>query len=69
MHFNALVGIGAAHFATGQYDEAARWLEQALREKPSATWIYRILTATYGNAGRLAEAQRTAARLLEAFLA
>jgi adenylate cyclase len=67
MHFNALVGIGAAHFATGQYNEAARWLEQALREKPSATWVYRILTATYGNAGQLAEARRTAARFLEAF--
>jgi adenylate cyclase len=67
MHFNALAGIGAAHFAKGAYDEAARWLEHALREKPSATWVYRILTATYGNAGRLEEARQAAARFLEAF--
>lgn len=67
MHFNALVGIGAAHFGKGQYDEAARWIEQALREKPSATWVYRLLTTTYGNAGRLKEAKQAAAKLLEAF--
>lgn len=67
MHFNALVGIGGAYFGKSEYDEAARWLEQALREKPSATWIYRILTATYGNAGRLEEARQAAARFLEAF--
>ena len=67
MHFNALVGIGAAHFGKGQYDEAARWIEQALREKPSATWVYRLLTTTYANAGRLEEAKQAAAKLLEAF--
>jgi adenylate cyclase len=67
MHFNALVGIGAAHFGKGEYDEAARWIEQALREKPSATWVYRLLTTTYANAGRLEEAKSTAAKLLEAF--
>jgi adenylate cyclase len=67
MHFNALVGIGAAHFGKGQYDEAARWIEQALREKPSARWVYRLLTTTYANAGRLEEAKQAAAKLLEAF--
>jgi adenylate cyclase len=67
MHFNALVGIGAAHFTKGQYDEAAHWIEQALREKPSATWAYRILTTTYANAGCLEKAQQAAAKLLEAF--
>ena len=67
LHFNALVGIGAAHFGKGQYDEAARWIEQALREKPSATWVYRLLTTTYANAGRLEEAKQAAAKLLEAF--
>ncbi|AWM85628.1 adenylate/guanylate cyclase domain-containing protein [Microvirga sp. 17 mud 1-3] len=67
MHFNALVGIGGAHFGKGSYDEAARWVEQALREKPSATWVYRLLTTTYANAGRLEEARQTAAKLLEAY--
>jgi len=67
MHFNALFGIGDAHFARGQYDEAAHWIEQALCEKPSATWVYRLLTSAYANAGRLEEARQAAARLLEAF--
>jgi adenylate cyclase len=67
MHFNALVGIGGAYFSKGEYDEAARWIEQALREKPSATWAYRLLTTTYANAGRLGEAKRAAAKLLDAF--
>ncbi|MGF9759369.1 adenylate/guanylate cyclase domain-containing protein [Microvirga sp. 0TCS3.31] len=67
MHFNALTGTGGAYFAKGEYDEAVRWLEQALREKPDATWSYRILTATYANAGRLEEARQSLARFLEAF--
>jgi adenylate cyclase len=67
MHFNALTGTGGAYFAKGEYDEAVRWLEQALREKPDATWTYRILTATYANAGRLEEARQSLARFLEAY--
>ncbi len=67
MRFNALHGIGAVYFGKGQYDEAARWIEQALREKPTAKWVYRLLTTTYGNAGRLEEAKQAAAKLLEAF--
>ncbi|MBZ6076764.1 tetratricopeptide repeat protein [Microvirga puerhi] len=67
MHFNAFVGIGGAHFGKGEYDDAARWIEQALREKPSATWAYRPLTTAYANAGRLEQAKQAAAKLLEAF--
>ncbi|GEO19347.1 tetratricopeptide repeat protein [Microvirga aerophila] len=67
MHYNAALGIGAAYFVKGQYDEAACWVEQALREKPSATWAYRLLTTTYANAGRLEEAKQAAAKFLAAF--
>ncbi|WP_046868554.1 adenylate/guanylate cyclase domain-containing protein [Microvirga massiliensis] len=67
MHFNALVGIGAAHFDKGQYDESARWIEQALRERPDATWTYRPLAAAYAQAGRLEEAKQTMARFLQAY--
>jgi adenylate cyclase len=67
MNFNVMVGIGAAHFDKAQYDEAVEWIERGLRQKPSATWIYRLLTAAYANAGRLDEARRTAAKFLEAF--
>jgi adenylate cyclase len=67
MRFNALFGIGASHFVKGQFDEATRWIEKALHEKPDAVWCYRLLTASYANASRLEEAKRAAARLLEAY--
>jgi adenylate cyclase len=67
MRFNALAGIGAAHFRKGQYDEAARWFEQALRERPDALWTCRGLAAAYAHAGRLEEAKQTVARFLEAY--
>ena len=66
MHFNALVRIGAAHFGKSEYDEAACQIEQAAA-KPSSTWVYRLLTTTSANAGRLAKAKQAAAKLLEAF--
>ena len=36
MRFSALIGIGAAYFAKGECDEAARWIEDGLRERPDA---------------------------------
>jgi hypothetical protein len=42
-------------------------LEGSIRKKPSATWVYRLLTTTYANAGRLEEAKQAAAKLPEAF--
>ena len=33
----------------------------------SATWVYRLLTTAYANGGRLEEAKKAAAKLLEAF--
>jgi adenylate cyclase len=67
MRFSALIGIGAAHFANGECDEAARWIEEGLRERPDAVWGYRLLTASYAEAGRLEEAKQAAARFLEAY--
>jgi adenylate cyclase len=67
MHFNALVGIGAAHFDKDEYDEAIRWIERGLRERPDAVWTYRLLTAAYTHAGRLEEAKRAATKFLEAY--
>ena len=29
MHYNALFGIGAAHFVKGDYGEAVKWVEEA----------------------------------------
>jgi adenylate cyclase len=67
MRFNALIGIGAAHFYKGQYDAAIGWMEKGLHEKPSAIWLYRLLTAAYAHAGRLEEAKRAVARFREAY--
>ncbi|WP_280139403.1 tetratricopeptide repeat protein [Microvirga massiliensis] len=67
MHFNALVGIGAAHSGKGQYDEAARWFKQALRERPDALWTCLLQAAAYAHAGRLEEARRTVAGFLQAY--
>jgi adenylate cyclase len=64
MNFNAYVGIGAAHFVAGRIEESALWQERALIEKPSATWIYRNLVASYALLGRDAEAQAGLARML-----
>lgn len=61
MRFSALIGIDAVYFARGQCDEAARWIEQGLRERPDAVRGYRLLTASYAEAGPLEEAKRAAA--------
>jgi adenylate cyclase len=67
MNFNAFVGIGAAHFVAGRYENARTWQERGLLEHPSATWIYRNLVAIYALLGEDAEAQRGLAQLREAY--
>src|SRR4051794_4737709 len=67
MHYNALFGIGSAHFAKGDYSEAVKWVEKALSEKPSAMWAYRLLATAYANAGRLEEARWAASKLRAAY--
>jgi AraC-like DNA-binding protein/tetratricopeptide (TPR) repeat protein len=57
--FNSMVGIGCAHFKAGNYVEAARWQERALREHPSAIWVHRTLCPAYVLAGQGAEARRS----------
>jgi adenylate cyclase len=67
LHYNAVFGIGAAHFAKGDYNGAAKWVEKALSEKPSAMWAYRLLATAYANASRLEEARWAASKLREAY--
>jgi AraC-like DNA-binding protein/tetratricopeptide (TPR) repeat protein len=57
--FNSLVGIGCAHFAAGNYSEAARWQQRALNEHPSASWVHRTLCPAYLLAGAEPEARRS----------
>ncbi len=37
------IGIAAAHFEEGRYDEAVRWYRRALAEQPKVTWLNRFL--------------------------
>jgi AraC-like DNA-binding protein/Tfp pilus assembly protein PilF len=57
--FNSMVGIGCAHFKAGNYIEAARWQERALREHPSAIWVHRTLCPAYVLTGQSSEARRS----------
>ncbi|WP_262269990.1 adenylate/guanylate cyclase domain-containing protein [Microvirga yunnanensis] len=67
MHYNTLFGIAGAHFVRADYEEAVRWIEKGLAEKPSAVWVYRFLTAAYANAGRIEDARRAASKLCAAY--
>ena len=57
--FNNLVGIGCAHFAAGNYAEAARWQQRGLIDHPSASWVHRTMCPAYVLAGAKSEARRS----------
>ena len=40
-----LAGVGAAHFGSGHFVEAARWIRRALAQNPGAAWLNRILAS------------------------
>ena len=65
LSFRAQGGIAFAHFLAGRYDEAIKWAETALRERPNYIAAIRDLAAASALAGRLPEAQRAMARLRE----
>ena len=57
--FNSMVGIGCACFMTGNYVDAARWQQNALREHPSALWVHRTMCPAYVLSGQRSEARRS----------
>jgi adenylate cyclase len=63
LNFRAQGGIAFAHFLAGRYDEAIRWAQNALRERPNYLAAIRELAAASALAGRLPEAQRAMAQL------
>ncbi len=67
MHYNTLFGIAGAHFIRADYEEAVRWLEKGLAERPNAAWVYRFLTTAYANAGRIEDARWAASKLRAAY--
>jgi AraC-like DNA-binding protein len=65
--FNAMVGIGCAHFGAGRYSEAARWQARALAEHGSAAWIHRTLCPAHLIAGAKDQARRSLDALREKY--
>ena len=61
--FNSYNGIGCAHFLTGNYAQAAHWIEQAIAHHPSEVWINFLLSPTYVLCGRKPEGRRSLAQL------
>ncbi|GAB2895906.1 hypothetical protein GCM10027093_34440 [Paraburkholderia jirisanensis] len=63
--FNALAGLGVAHFIEGNHVQAIRRMEQALALNPKAVWIYRNLVPAYAAAGERQKAESGVCALLE----
>jgi len=64
MIFNNYAGLGLARATAGDYAGAVIHLERALRERPGANWIRRLLTGSLVGAGRIEDARAMAAELL-----
>lgn len=56
--------LAMAHYASGSYDQAAKWGRMSLSENPFFTATLRILAATLAALGRAEEAGEIAVRLL-----
>jgi adenylate cyclase len=63
-NFNALIGIGIAHFWAARYELAAQWISKGLAEKPSATWAWRIAAAAYSHLDRMDDARAALERFI-----
>jgi AraC-like DNA-binding protein len=64
MRHIALIGVGCAHFASGRYARAARWVLSGTKGFSGAVWAERVAVAAAVHAGARAEAGRIARRLL-----
>jgi tetratricopeptide (TPR) repeat protein len=55
--------IGAAHFVSGRFDQAASELQLAMQDAPDTPYAYRLLAACYAHMGHLAESREVISRL------
>jgi adenylate cyclase len=51
--FNTMLGISQAHFLAGNYQDAANWAAQGLRQRPRETWARRIAAVAQVRCGQL----------------
>jgi adenylate cyclase len=62
-----LYSLGLAYCFDGQYDQAIKWCERAVREAPNAMFARLFLALTYSLSGRDEEAQIEAAEVLRIY--
>jgi hypothetical protein len=48
-----MLGISQAHFLAGNYEEAANWATQGLRQRPHETWARRIAAVAQVRCGQV----------------
>jgi TolB-like protein len=65
--FNTILGISQAHFLAGNYEEAANWAAQGLRERPHETWARRIASVAQVRCGQVTAGRRGVALLLRQY--
>jgi TolB-like protein/tetratricopeptide (TPR) repeat protein len=63
--FNMQACVASAHFLAGQYAEASSWTERAVRDNPRHLLAQTIAAASNALAGRITQAQKAVARILE----
>jgi adenylate cyclase len=61
---NYLFGLGLAYCWTGQYEEAIKWCEKAVRKDPDSFLTRLMMTVVYSRSGREKDAQTEAAEVL-----
>jgi adenylate cyclase len=61
--FNTMLGMSQAHFLAGNYEDAANWATQGLRQRPHETWARRIAAVAQVRCGQVAEGRQGVALL------
>jgi tetratricopeptide (TPR) repeat protein len=61
--FNTMLGISQAHFLAGNYEEAANWATQGLRQRPHETWARRIAAVAQVRCGQVTAGRQGVALL------
>ena len=59
-----LFGLGRAYSLTGQYEEAIKWCEKAVRQDPDSLVAHLVMTLVYSTSGREEDARAEAAEVL-----
>jgi AraC-like DNA-binding protein len=67
LNFFCSIGIAAAHFEVGRYNEAAYWFARGIAEHPQAVWSNRFRAPALVLAGKREEARQSYAELMRVY--